>query len=295
MVIKWGRRGEFIVQRTTPSAATPRTSSASRTGRSRVAKEETIDRTCPKCAQADQIRFGRFKFVGCTGLPRVPRGAAAAEPIGMKCPDCSVGDVVQKFSRKRRCSGCNRYPDCTEVPRVGQTDPGAVPAGGNKFLVEGHQAGRCREEVSEPRCLPQGARHRRIGRRVVGGRLTARVLSHRFPRRARRPKERGVGPRGSARGARGARPPVATTVDTRLRRVGRNACPLVCDEGHGRRGQPRRPARPRGSSRATRRRRGPRRDAPLRGTRSAPDGDAGGTRLLGTTSAAPSARRRSAS
>ncbi|MEW6267712.1 MAG: type I DNA topoisomerase [Thermodesulfobacteriota bacterium] len=139
MVIKWGRRGEFIACTNYPECRNTKNFKRRDDGSIEVAKEETIDRTCPKCGRPMQIKFGRFgKFVGCTGYPecREVQPLKLPEPIGMKCPDCGVGDVVQKFSRKRKLFySCNRYPDCT-FSSWDKPIPEPCPQCGGKFLVE---------------------------------------------------------------------------------------------------------------------------------------------------------------
>jgi DNA topoisomerase-1 len=139
MVIKWGRRGEFIACKNYPECRNTKNFKRLEDGTLEVAKEETIDRTCPKCSKPMQIRFGRFgKFVGCTGYPecREVQPLKLPEPIGMKCPDCQVGEVVQKFSRKRKMFySCNRYPDC-KFSAWDKPIQEPCPLCGNKFLVE---------------------------------------------------------------------------------------------------------------------------------------------------------------
>jgi len=67
MVIRWGRRGEFIACKNYPECRNTKNFTRGEDGSIQVAKEETIDRTCPTCGKPMQIRFGRFgKFVGCT-------------------------------------------------------------------------------------------------------------------------------------------------------------------------------------------------------------------------------------
>jgi DNA topoisomerase-1 len=139
MVIKWGRRGEFIACSNYPDCRNTKNFKRLEDGTLEVAKEETIDRTCPKCGKPMQIKFGRFgKFVGCTGYPecREVQPLKLPEPIGMKCPDCAVGEVVQKFSRKRKMFySCNRYPDC-KFSAWDKPIQEPCPLCGNKFLVE---------------------------------------------------------------------------------------------------------------------------------------------------------------
>jgi DNA topoisomerase-1 len=139
MVIKWGRRGEFIACKNYPECRNTKNFTRAEDGSIQLAKEETIDRTCPRCSKPMQIRFGRFgKFVGCTGYPecREVQPLKLPEPIGVKCPDCEVGDVVLKFSRKRKpFFSCNRYPNCKFISWDKPLAEGCSVCGG-KYLVE---------------------------------------------------------------------------------------------------------------------------------------------------------------
>jgi len=58
------------------------------------------------------------------------------EPIGVKCPDCGVGDVVGKYSRKRKLFySCNRYPEC-KFSAWDRPIAEPCPLCGSKYLVE---------------------------------------------------------------------------------------------------------------------------------------------------------------
>jgi DNA topoisomerase-1 len=139
MVIRWGRRGEFLACKSYPECRNTKNFKRADDGSIQIAKEETVDRTCPKCGRAMQIRYGRFgKFVGCTGYPECKevQPLKLPEPVGVKCPDCGVGDVVRKFSRKRKVFfSCNRYPDCS-FSTWDKPLPEPCPECGGKFLVE---------------------------------------------------------------------------------------------------------------------------------------------------------------
>ena len=139
MVIRWGRRGEFLACKSYPECRNTKNFKRADDGSIQIAKEETVDRTCPKCGRPMQIRYGRFgKFVGCTGYPECKevQPLKLPEPVGVKCPDCGIGDVVRKFSRKRKVFfSCNRYPDCS-FSTWDKPLPEQCPECGAKYLVE---------------------------------------------------------------------------------------------------------------------------------------------------------------
>jgi len=70
---------------------------------------------CEKCGSNTVFRMGKFgKFIGCEKYPECD----FIKPItlGIACPKCKTGDVVERQSRKRRTFfGCSRYPDCDYV------------------------------------------------------------------------------------------------------------------------------------------------------------------------------------
>lgn len=87
--------------------------------------QETTDAICEKCGKPMMVKFGRFgKFLSCTGFPdcknakplhETPVGEKVeAVKIGVKCPKCGEGELVERHTRKRNKPfyGCNRYPKC---------------------------------------------------------------------------------------------------------------------------------------------------------------------------------------
>ena len=75
---------------------------------------EMLDETCPECGRQLQRRVGRFgPFVGCSGYPDCKY--IKKEPLvrtGVPCPQCGVGELVEKRTRFGIMYGCDRYPEC---------------------------------------------------------------------------------------------------------------------------------------------------------------------------------------
>jgi len=86
----------------------------------KVIEDEESEEKCEKCEKPMTIKFGRFgKFLACSGFPECKNAKNLKEnepaKIGMKCPTCSEGEIVEKRTRKgrrRQFWGCNKYPDC---------------------------------------------------------------------------------------------------------------------------------------------------------------------------------------
>lgn len=78
---------------------------------------EATDKKCPKCGSALLIRLGRFgKFYACSAFPKCKHTENlnnGANGLGIKCPKCKKGDIVEKRTKSRKIFyGCNQYPAC---------------------------------------------------------------------------------------------------------------------------------------------------------------------------------------
>ncbi|MCM8748687.1 type I DNA topoisomerase [Thermomicrobiaceae bacterium CFH 74404] len=84
--------------------------------RVRIADEPT-DEVCEKCGRPMVIRLGRYgRFLACTGFPECRNTRPLLEKIGVRCPACGSGEIVERRSRKGRTFyGCSRYPECDFV------------------------------------------------------------------------------------------------------------------------------------------------------------------------------------
>lgn len=79
-------------------------------------KEEKVvsDEKCPKCGGALTLKQSRFgKFWACENYPECKYTQNINQSIGMKCPECKEGDVVQRRTKRGKPFwGCSRYPKC---------------------------------------------------------------------------------------------------------------------------------------------------------------------------------------
>lgn len=81
-------------------------------------EDEVSDEVCEKCGKLMVYKFGRFgKFLACPGFPDCRNTKPIVKEIGVTCPNCGEGQVVERKSKKRgrKFYGCNRYPDCDFV------------------------------------------------------------------------------------------------------------------------------------------------------------------------------------
>lgn len=77
-------------------------------------KDEYAGEDCEKCGSPMVIKMGRFgKFMACSNFPDCRNTKAIVKEIGVTCPTCKEGQVVERKTKKRRTFyGCSRYPEC---------------------------------------------------------------------------------------------------------------------------------------------------------------------------------------
>ena len=119
MIIKWGRRGEFLACRGYPDCKNTMNFTRDEEGRIRPVEPERTDRICEKCGRPMQVRFGRFgKFLGCSGYPECRHMEPLHKPVptGVTCLGCGEGEMLERRSRRGKTFySCARYPACQFV------------------------------------------------------------------------------------------------------------------------------------------------------------------------------------
>ncbi len=107
MVLKRGRFGQFMACTGYPDCKTTR-----RLDQGKRVPDIPLDENCPKCQRTMVIRHGRYgEFTSCSGYPDCKY--VKQNYIGVKCPLCKDGDLVEKRARKGNTFyGCGNYPNC---------------------------------------------------------------------------------------------------------------------------------------------------------------------------------------
>ena len=107
MVLKRGRFGQFMACTGYPDCKTTR-----RLDQGKKVPDIPLDEPCPKCGRNMMIRHGRYgEFTACSGYPECKY--VKQNFIGVKCPECKEGDLVEKRARKGNTFyGCGNYPKC---------------------------------------------------------------------------------------------------------------------------------------------------------------------------------------
>src|SRR5918998_718210 len=106
-------------------------------------RDEPSDETCEKCGRPMVIKLGKFgKFLACSGFPECRNSRPLLLRIGVPCPTCHQGEIVERRSKKGRVFyGCERYPECDFVSWNKPVDR-ACSRCGNAYLVESGRRGQ---------------------------------------------------------------------------------------------------------------------------------------------------------
>jgi DNA topoisomerase-1 len=80
-------------------------------------QDEVSDELCEKCGRHLVYKMGRFgKFLACSGFPDCRNTKPIVKDIGVACPKCSEGKIIERRSKKGRIFyGCDQYPGCDFV------------------------------------------------------------------------------------------------------------------------------------------------------------------------------------
>jgi DNA topoisomerase-1 len=130
MVLKRGRFGQFMACTGYPDCKTTR-----RLDQGKKVPDIPLEELCPKCGRNLMIRHGRYgEFTSCSGYPDCKY--VKQNFIGVKCPLCEDGELVEKRARKGNTFyGCSNYPKC-KFTSANKPIAEKCPTCGNPHLVE---------------------------------------------------------------------------------------------------------------------------------------------------------------
>jgi DNA topoisomerase-1 len=130
MVLKKGRFGQFYACSGYPDCKTTK-----QIGGTQKKSDVPLDEKCPQCGNNLVLKNGRFgEFTACSTYPKCKY--VKQKTIGVPCPNCSEGEVVERRSKKGKTFfGCNRYPDCDFVA-WGKPIQEKCPDCGSSYLIE---------------------------------------------------------------------------------------------------------------------------------------------------------------
>ncbi|MBI4029668.1 type I DNA topoisomerase, partial [Candidatus Berkelbacteria bacterium] len=75
-------------------------------------KEDAPKQKCEKCGKPMVIKMSRFgRFLACSGYPDCKNTKQIINSLGMACPECKNGEVIERKTRRGKLFyGCSEYP-----------------------------------------------------------------------------------------------------------------------------------------------------------------------------------------
>ena len=130
MVLKKGRFGTFYACTGYPDCKTTKP-----IGGQQKKPDQPLEEKCPQCGNHLALKTGRFgEFTACSNYPTCKY--VKQKTIGVKCPECSEGEISERRSRKGKTFyGCTRYPDCKFVAWAKPVAE-KCPQCGSPYMVE---------------------------------------------------------------------------------------------------------------------------------------------------------------
>lgn len=80
-------------------------------------KDEPAGEDCELCGNPMVFKMGRYgKFMACSNFPDCRNTKPIVKEIGVTCPKCNEGHIIERKSKKKRLFyGCDRFPECDFV------------------------------------------------------------------------------------------------------------------------------------------------------------------------------------
>ncbi len=120
MVIKMGRYGKFIACTNFPDCKNTKQLNRGDKDHDGQKDDEQLeefakkykDIKCDKCGSDMVAKIGRYgPFIACSGYPAC-KNILNTNGTGIKCPQCSKGEITKKHSRRGAFYACDQYPNC---------------------------------------------------------------------------------------------------------------------------------------------------------------------------------------
>ncbi|WP_054028997.1 type I DNA topoisomerase [Bacillus sp. FJAT-28004] len=106
-------------------------------------QDEVSDEICEKCGRHLVYKMGRFgKFLACSGFPDCRNTKPIVKDIGVTCPKCAEGKIIERRSKKGRIFyGCDQYPGCDYVSWDKPTNKPCPQCGESKLVEKRNRSG----------------------------------------------------------------------------------------------------------------------------------------------------------
>ncbi|WP_373274459.1 DNA topoisomerase I [Campylobacter lari] len=109
-----------------------------------------LDETCPDCGGELAIRKGRYgEFIACLNFPKCKysrnlkqetqneeKSEKKLNTIGVKCPSCQEGEIVERFSKRGKFYGCSAYPKCNYISKYKPSEEKCSECGETLIIKE---------------------------------------------------------------------------------------------------------------------------------------------------------------
>ncbi|MBX1175598.1 type I DNA topoisomerase [Campylobacter lari] len=123
-------------------------------GKKNIKSQKTItkiDETCPDCGGELAIRKGRYgEFIACLNFPKCKYSRNLKQEnkneektqikqvnsIGLTCPECKKGEIVERFSKRGKFYGCSAYPKCNFISKYKPSEEKCEECGENLIIKE---------------------------------------------------------------------------------------------------------------------------------------------------------------
>ncbi|QQR54327.1 type I DNA topoisomerase [Candidatus Peregrinibacteria bacterium] len=123
MAVKFGRFGKFLSCTNFPECKNAKPLEGEGAQTPDPEKEKNLDelrkkfagKKCPKCGKPMEVKTGRFgDYLACTDYPTCKGTESILKSIGVKCPECKEGELVERHTKRggKAFYGCNRFPKC---------------------------------------------------------------------------------------------------------------------------------------------------------------------------------------
>jgi DNA topoisomerase-1 len=112
MTLKRGRFGKFLA-----CTGYPECKNTKPFGKEAPPEPEATDQICEACGAPMVKKVGRFgPFLSCSRYPDCKTIKSIEKKVGVICPKCEKGDIIEKRSKKGKTFyACNRYPECEQA------------------------------------------------------------------------------------------------------------------------------------------------------------------------------------
>lgn len=122
-------------------------------GKKNIKSQKTftkLDETCPDCGGELAIRKGRYgEFIACLNFPKCKysrnlkqetqneeKSEKKLNTIGVKCPSCQEGEIVERFSKRGKFYGCSAYPKCNYISKYKPSEEKCSECGETLIIKE---------------------------------------------------------------------------------------------------------------------------------------------------------------